>query len=113
MATDRIKLSAEDLLAGASAEYTVEIPPDILRPGQDANGQQVSVQLKPLTIGAFQLIMKAAQEDPGLIPLLMVKETLVEPALSLGQIKQMHLGLVEYLVAHIRRISGMTEKKNP
>ena len=115
MAINAMELTAEELLAGASTEYSVEIPSAIVRPGSDTseNGNTISVRLKPLTIGAFQLIMKAAKEDPGMIPLLMIKETLTEPQMSLGQIKQMHLGLVEFLVAEIRKISGMTEKKNP
>jgi hypothetical protein len=36
----------------------------------------------------------------------------VQPALSLGQVKQLPLGLVNFLIAHIREISGLTEKKS-
>ncbi|MBK8021885.1 MAG: hypothetical protein IPK19_10800 [Chloroflexi bacterium] len=57
------------------------------------------------------LILKAAKEDDSLIPLLMIQESLVEPKLSLGQIRQLHLGLISYLIAHVRRISGLAEKK--
>ena len=38
------------------------------------------MQLRPLTIGAFQLIMRAARDDAGMIPLLMIKESLVRLA---------------------------------
>ena len=109
-------VSAEDLLIGAQVTYPIEVPNVVLRPGQDeaSNGQNVQtiVTLKPLTIGSFQLITKAAREDPGLMPLLMIKEAMVEPQLSLGQVRQMHLGLVDFLMAHVRRISGMDQKKN-
>ena len=111
-------LSPEDLLAGAAATFEVEVPPEVLRPaaaaapfGERAEGGVV--QLRPLTIGAFQLILKAAKNDPGLIPLLMIKESLAAPKLSLEQVKAMHLGLVNFLVAHIREISGLTVKKKP
>src|SRR5215213_9139915 len=106
-------LSPEDLLAGAAATFEVEVPPEVLRPaapaaapfGERAEGGMV--QLRPLTIGAFQLILKAAKNDPGLIPLLMIKESLAAPRLSLEQVKGLHLGLVNFLVAHIREIGGL------
>jgi hypothetical protein len=116
-----IKITAEDLLAGANATYALEIPPQVLRPhigsgsesnGADLNGQKVVVELKPVSLGAFQLISKAAKDDPGMIPVLMIKEACVEPALSINQIKAMHIGLVEFLIEHIRLISGLSEKKN-
>lgn len=110
-----LQVSAEDLLAGASVTFEVTVPAQFIHPG--ANGQprtkDLIVQLRPLTIGAFQLIMKAARQDAGLIPLLMIKEALVQPTLSLDQVRQLHLGLVNFLIAHIREISGLTEKKSP
>ena len=69
------------------------------------------MQLRPLTIGTFQLIMRAARDDAGMIPLLMIKESLVSPRLSLEQVRQLHLGLVNFLIAHIREVSGLTGKK--
>lgn len=113
-------LTPEDLLVGANTSFDVVIPPQILHPDSvetsvnpDTAGTTalLVVQLRPLTIGTFQLILKAARQDTGLIPLLMIKESLVEPALSLDQVKRMHLGLVQFLIDHIRRISGLTEKK--
>ncbi len=115
----QLELTAEELLAGAAMVYDVVVPPGVLRPGAvpsqegENGGKEMSVQLQPLTIGAFQLIMKAAQNDPGLIPLLMIKESLVSPRFSLEQIKGFHLGLVNFLIAHIREISGLSEKKSP
>ena len=109
-----LQLTAEDLLAGTAVVYDVVVPPSILRPGQaeeNTPNQEMIIQLRPLKIGTFQLIMKATKNDPSLIPLLMIKESLVQPALTLEQVKQLHLGLINFLIAHIREISGLTQKK--
>jgi hypothetical protein len=112
-----LQLTPEDLLAGATMTFDVVVPGNVWRPGENSkvkeNEQERILQLRPLTIGAFQLIMKAAKNDLGLIPLLMIKESLVQPALSLDQIKQLHLGFIDFLIGHIRKISGLTEKKKP
>ena len=107
-------LSPEDLLAGSTAVFEVVVPPEVLRPGEDGGGagEGRAVQLRPLSIGAFGLILKAARNDPGLIPLLMIKESLVSPRLSLEQVRSMHLGLVNFLIAHVREVSGLGQKKN-
>ena len=115
MHTELQALSPEDLLAGAEAVFEVEVPAEVLRPaaaGRPALAAEGGVvQLRPLTIGAFQLILKAARNDPGLIPLLMLRESLAEPRLSLDQVKGLHLGLVNFLVAQVREISGLAAKK--
>jgi hypothetical protein len=98
----------EDLLAGASVTFEIVVPADLLQ----RSAGDLTVQLRPVTIGAFQLIMKAARQDDGLIPLLLIKESLVLPALPLEQIKQLPLGLVNFLISHIREISGLSEKKS-
>ena len=114
----QLTLTPEDLLAGANAIYDVVIPPDILQARnnspreQDGQERDMLVKLRPLSIGTFQLIINAARQDAGLIPLLMIKEALMEPSLSLGQIKQLHMGLIEFLIDNIRQISGLAEKKN-
>ncbi|HAG85246.1 MAG TPA: hypothetical protein DCL61_29890 [Cyanobacteria bacterium UBA12227] len=108
-----MELTPEELLAGSAIAFDLVIPSEVLRPGENNTGQEVVVQLRPLTIGTFTLIMKAAKNDPGLIPLLMIKESLVQPKMSLEQVKGMHLGLVNFLIAHIRQISGLVEKKSP
>ena len=114
-----LQLTVDDLLMGARATYEVEVPAAILRPGtaeptEPAAGDEGRiVRLRPLTIGAFRLILRAAREDPGLIPLLMIKESLLEPRLTLEQVKQLHLGFVTFLIGHIRAISGLEEKKSP
>ncbi len=115
----QMQLTPEDLLVGASITFDVVVPRSVLHPSgsnQVSTGeleQDMVVQLRPLTIGTFQLIMKAARNDASLIPLLMIKESLLQPALSLEQVKQMHLGLVNFLIEHIREISGLTGKKTP
>jgi hypothetical protein len=112
-----VPLTADDLLAGAAVTFEVMIPASVLRPGQqsqtagDEQAADTVVHIRPLTIGTFQLIMRAARREPELIPLLMIKEALVQPVLALEQVKRLHLGLVNCLIAHIREISGLTEKK--
>ena len=113
---NQVLLTADDLLAGADATFEVVVPPGLLPAGKNAGSNGVDqdpvVRIRPLTIGTFQLIMKAAKNDPGMIPLLMIKESLVEPALSLDQAKRLPLGLIEFLIENIREISGLTKKKS-
>jgi hypothetical protein len=105
---ERLVLSAQDLLAGSAAVHEIEIPPAVLNPTQaDAADMSGIVHLRPLNVATMTLITRAAQNDAGLVPLLMVKESLVEPKLTLDQIKQMHVGLVHYLVSRINVISGL------
>lgn len=108
-------LSAEDLLAGANASFDIAVPPELLWPGgptaAQTSGPAKTVALRPITIGTLQLIMKAAKNDPALIPLLMIKEALESPKLSLEQVRGLPLGLVDFLVGHIREVSGLVEKK--
>ena len=114
-----LQLTPEDLLAGAENTFEIAIPLELLHPhrvpaaARDQESQTMVLQLRPLTIGTFQLVMKAAKQDAGLIPLLMIKESLVQPTLTLEQIKKLPLGLVNFLIDHIRQISGLTGKKSP
>ena len=105
-------LAAQDLLAGSGVIHDVRVPPEVLRPGAHpadgiSEGEGV-VRMKPLNVAVLALISRASREDPGLIPLLMIKESLVEPVLSLDQIRQMHVGLVHFLVGKANSISGLT-----
>ncbi len=83
---------------------TVEIPAEILAP---INDELQQVILKPLSIHSFQTIAKAAKDDHSLIPLLMIKESVVEPALSIHEIRSMKIGLVNFLIKEIRKQSGI------
>ncbi|MCY1022303.1 hypothetical protein [Pyxidicoccus sp. MSG2] len=102
-------LSAHDLLAGSALVHEVAVPAQVLRPGSTVEPGRAGghVKLRPLRIATLALILKASREEPSLVPLLMVKESLVEPALQLEQIRQLHAGLVHFLVARINLISGL------
>ena len=86
--------SARDLLAGSSIIHEVEIPGEILAPGStgtDSDGPPArmgagKVRIKPLSVAVLTLIARAARDDESLVPLLMIKEALVEPQLTLEQI---------------------------
>ena len=41
-------------------------------------------------------------------PLLIISKSLLEPKLSLEQIKRLHVGLVHFLLAQINKLSGLT-----
>ncbi len=107
-------LTPEDMIAGGDAVFDISIPSNILHPDKKENNEdkEMLIKLRPLTIGSFALIMKAGNGDPSLIPLLMIKASIQEPALSLDQIKKFHLGLVNFLISRIRGISGFDGKKN-
>ena len=108
-------LKAEDLLAGSRAVYDIRIPAAILAPGPqaeieaeldaDAGG---CVSLRPINIATLTLIARAARDDASLVPLLMIKEALIEPRLQLEQIRQLHLGIVQFLVSQVNLISGLS-----
>lgn len=105
---DRL-LSAQDLLAGSSLVHTIPIPAAVLAPGGDGGIPVVDgvVRLRPLQVGKLALISRAAREDAGLVPLLMIKEALVHPVLDLDQIRHLHIGLVQFLVGRINALSGL------
>ena len=101
-------MTAQELLAGSLLVHDIAVPASVLRPGGET-GETVAgrVRLRPLKVATLALISRASREDPSLVPLLMIKESLVEPALPLEQIRQMHAGLAHFLVAAINRISGL------
>jgi len=100
-------LAAQDLLAWSGVPHDVRVPREVLAPGAHEDVGEGIVRMRPLSIAVLALISRAAREDPGLIPLLMIKESLVEPALGLDQIRQMHVGLVHFLVGKVNVISGL------
>lgn len=104
------RLTAQDLLAGTSAVHEVPVPNRVLDPaGPDAaTGEPRVVLLRPLTVGTLVLVSRAAREDPGLVPLLLVKESLVDPPMSLDQLRGLHAGLVHFLVSAVNAISGLS-----
>ena len=100
-------LAAQELLAGSGVIHDVEVPREVLAPEAQEDAGEGTVRMRPLSIAVLALISRAAREDPGLIPLLMIKESLVEPTLGLDQIRQMHVGLVHFLVGKVNLISGL------
>jgi len=107
-------LSAEELLAGSSLTYEIEIPVQILYPTESvANGTAKSlderkVRLRPLNVRDLQLVARAAKENDTLVATLMVQRALIEPEMSVPQVSTMHAGLVQYLLEQVNRISGIT-----
>ena len=106
---DRI-LSAQELLAGSRIIHEIQIPMEILQPSSDSAAGAVAgrVRLRPLSVAALTVISRAARDDAALVPLLMIKESLVEPNLSVDQVRQMHVGLAHFLVNHINKLSGLS-----
>jgi len=100
-------LSATDLLAGSALLHTVTVPGALLQPGQPGAASG-TVRLRPLSVGAMAVISRAARDDAALVPLLMLRESLVEPALTLDQLRQLSVGLVHFLVGEVNRASGLS-----
>jgi hypothetical protein len=100
-------LSAEELLAGSGLTYEVPVPPEVLRPGAHDEGATALVRLRPLTVADLQLITRAAKETDALMATLMVQRALVEPALTVAQVAALHVGMLEFLLGEVMRISGM------
>ncbi len=101
-------LTADDLLLGGRATYTVAVPADVLSPGDAAGGGVVgSVELRPLVLADIQRVQRAAREDKALTSVLMVQQAMVSPALTVDQVNRMHCGLVEFLLGEVNRVSGL------
>ena len=92
------------MLIDTGETYMVEIPGNILAP---VDGKLQRVKIKPLDVHTFQLIAKAAKDDHSLIPILIVKESVTDPLLNIIQIKSMKVGLVNFLISEIKRVSGI------
>jgi hypothetical protein len=102
-------LSAEELLAGSALTFAVEVPGQVLQPsdGRGPAGEGLTVRLRPLTVRDLQLVCRAAKENDTLLATLMVQRALVEPALDVGQVAALHVGLVQYLLHEVNRVSGI------
>lgn len=107
MADTQTILDTQALLAGSSIIHDVLVPREILTPGSEEEGEHGIVRMRPLNVATLTLISRAAREDPSLIPPLMIKESLVEPALTLDQVREMHAGLVRFLAEKVNFISGL------
>ncbi len=108
-------LSADEILAGGSLVFDVEVPAATLSPTpleEDAlEGPGGRVRLRPLTVRLLQQLTRAAKENDGLLSALMLKEALVEPKLSLDQVNGLHSGLARFLLDAINRVSGISQSQ--
>jgi hypothetical protein len=104
-------LSADDLLAGAAATYTVDVPGAVLRPADAAGaapGVGGQVTFRPLTVRDVQRVAQAAKEQRLVSGVLMVQQALVSPKLTVEQTGSLSAGLLQFLLDQVNRISGLT-----
>jgi hypothetical protein len=105
-------LTADDLLAGAALTHDIEIPASVLAaPGTSgpAAGPEAvrKVRMRPLTVRDLQRVGKAARDDESLLSVLMLKEAMVEPVLTLDQVHGLQAGLARFLLQELNQISGL------
>jgi len=100
-------LAVGDLLLGGRVTHEVVVPPDVLEPVGTAGALPRAVVLRPLVLADVQRIQRAARDDQALTSVLMVQQAMVEPAVTMEQVNQMHCGLVEFLVGEVNRVSGL------
>ena len=103
-------LTAEELLAGSSLTYDLDVPPEVIHPCSEDSKQSdksMRIKLRPLSMHSVQRVLKASKDDEGLMSALMVKESMVEPELSYGQTMRLSSGLVRFVLAEVQRISGL------
>lgn len=98
-------LSADELLAGSAATYEIEVPAALIAP--DRAGFAGRLRLRPLTVRDLQLIGRAARDSDSLAGALMVHTALDEPRLSLAQVNALPVGLMEFLLGEVNRVSGL------
>ena len=101
-------LSPEELLAGSGLTYEVQVPSEVLHPGNGKiSAARQTVRLRPLTVSDLQLVTRAARDNDSLVGVLMVQRALVEPEMSIPQVGGMHVGLLQFLLAEVNRISAI------
>lgn len=98
-------LSADELLAGSALSFEVTVPAGLIEPGR--SGPAGKLRLRPLTVRDLQLISRAAKDSDSLAGALMVHTAVQEPPLSLAQVNALPLGLMEFLLAEVNRVSGL------
>ncbi len=101
-------LSASDLLAGGELVHDINVPPHLM-PARDnsPNGSDSGVRLRPLTVRDLQLISRAAKENDGLTSALMIQTALVEPKMELAEVYRLPVGLMNFLLDEVNRVSGI------
>jgi hypothetical protein len=98
-------LTADELLAGSALSFEVSVPAALIEPGRPGPAGQI--RLRPLTVRDLQLISRAAKDQDSLIGALMVHTAVEEPKLSLAQVNALPIGLMEFLLAEVNRVSGL------
>jgi hypothetical protein len=98
-------LSADELLAGSTLTFDVEVPAGLIDPTRA--GFAGKLRLRPLTVHDVQLISRAARDSDSLTGALMVHAALEEPKLSLLQVNALPIGLIEFLLGEVNRISAI------
>ena len=101
------QLTAEDLLAGATATFTVSVPAVLVRAGEGHGAPAGDVVLRPLTVRDVERVVRAAKEQRLLSSVLMVQQALVAPKLTVEQVGNLPAGLVQHLVERVNAISGL------
>jgi hypothetical protein len=103
-------LTADELLAGSRLTFDITVPAALLAPGGDGPPQTdpQRVRLRPLTVEDLQLVSRAARENDQLLGALMVQRSLVAPEISVPEAVGMHVGLMQFLLDQVNRISGIT-----
>ena len=96
-------LGADELLAGAALRFEIEVPAALI----DSARTPAKVRLRPLTVLDLQRITRAARESDQLVAALMVKSAVEAPPLSIAQVQSMSIGLLEFLLAQVNRVSGL------
>lgn len=99
-------LTADELLAGGALTFEVDVPGDLL--GADGGARSGRVRLRPLTVRDLQLVARAAKDNDALASAFMVQTSVVEPRLTLQQVNALPVGLLQFLLAEVNRISGMS-----
>lgn len=98
-------LGADELLAGSAAAYDIEVPAALVEAGR--SGLAGRVRIRPLTVRDLQLISRAARDSDSLAGALMVHTALQTPELSLPQVSALPIGLMEFLLGEVNRVSGL------
>jgi hypothetical protein len=111
------KLTAEELLASATATFTVQVPASLLRPAREgsaaadaANGSDIvgDVVLRPLQVRDVDRAVRAAREQRILTSVLLVQQSLVSPALTVEQVATLPAGVAQFLTERVNAISGLS-----
>jgi hypothetical protein len=102
-------LTAEELLAGGELTFEIAVPDHVLCPGGNPGAKDGPrmVRLRPLQIKDLQLISRAAKENGEMVAVLMVARSLVEPEMTVPRVMGLHIGLLQFLLREVNRISGI------